>query len=119
MNERDPACLWDMHVAALELNRILDGVSLEAFTRSTVLCRATERCLEIIGEAARKVSPECMNANPQVSWRDIISQRNVLAHEYGQVDHELIYRTAVQDVPVLAEQLEALLSTIEKADQVP
>lgn len=116
MNERDPAYLWDMHAAALELIQILDGISLVAFTRSTLLCRATERCLEIIGEAARKVSPESMAANPHIPWRDIIGQRNILAHEYGQVDHELVYETAVRDIPALAKQLQALLSTFENVE---
>lgn len=115
MNERDPAYLWDMHAAALEVVRILDGVSLRAFTTSILLCRATERCLEIIGEAARRVSPECIEANPHIPWRDIIGQRNILAHEYGQVDHELVYRTAIRDIPVLLGQLEALLSAVETA----
>lgn len=44
-------------------------------------------------------------------WRDIIGQRNILAHEYGQVDHELVYKTAAHEVPILLEKLEKLLST--------
>ncbi|HEX7048049.1 MAG TPA: DUF86 domain-containing protein [Gammaproteobacteria bacterium] len=52
-------------------------------------------------------------ANPHIPWRDIIGQRNILAHEYGQIDHEMIYRTAVRDIPVLAEQLRALLSAVK------
>jgi len=56
------------------------------------LMRATERSVEIIGEAARHVSPEFIAAHPEIPWRQIIGQRNILAHEYGQIDHEMLFR---------------------------
>lgn len=109
MNERDPAYLWDMHSAATELADALQEISLEQFLADKVLARATERWLEIIGEAARRISPDCMAANPHVPWRDIIGLRNILAHEYGQVDQQLVYATAMQDTPMLIEYLHALV----------
>lgn len=113
MNERDPAHLWDMRAAALELTTMLEGVSLADFRRSVMLCRATERCLEIIGEGARRVSDECTLENPQIPWRRIIGQRNILAHEYGQVDHDLVYATATRDVAELIAQLNELLAATD------
>lgn len=113
MNERDPAYLWDMHNAALELAAMLEGVSRSKFKRNIVLCRATERCLEIIGEAARRVSAECCLANPRIPWRRVIGQRNILAHEYGQIDHDLIYETATRDIPLLALQLQEILALLD------
>jgi len=107
--ERDAAYLWDMHNAALESLSLLDGIPLDDFIADLRLTRAIERTLEILGEAARRVSPECRAAHAGIPWKDIIGQRNVLAHDYGQIDHELLYQTVRQDLPALAHQLEALL----------
>lgn len=113
MNARDPAYLWDMHAAASELAAMLKGISRAEFRRNVMLCRATERCLEIIGEAARRVSAECMAANPRIPWRSIIGQRNLLAHEYGHVDRDLVYATASKDIPELVMNLRELLDGLD------
>jgi len=71
--------------------------------------RATERCIEIIGEAARRVSKATQQLQTEIPWSDLIGQRNILAHEYGQIDHELLYKTATEDVPQLIALLEQRL----------
>ena len=44
-----------------------------------------------------------------IPWSDIVGQRNILAHEYGQIDCELLYMTATQDIPALTVAIEMLL----------
>ncbi len=95
--ERDAAYLWDMLQAAQEVLEMIGGRDLAAFLEDRVLIRAIERGVEIIGEAARRVSASFTEAHPEVPWRSIIGQRNILAHEYGRIDHELLYNTAVTD----------------------
>ena len=112
--ERDPAYLWDMLQAAREVEAMLKDHDLATFLADRVLLRATERGVEIIGEAARRVSTSFMDAHPEIPWREIIGQRNVLAHEYGQIDHELLYNTAVEDLPALIMQLQGLLPPLEE-----
>ena len=107
--ERDPAYLWDMLQAAREVEAMIKAHDLATFLADRVLLRATERGVEIIGEAARRVSTSFMDAHPEIPWREIIGQRNVLAHEYGQIDHELLYNTVVEDLPALIMQLQGLL----------
>ena len=85
-DERDPAYLWDMLSAANEVRQIVGEMSFEQFQSDIVVMRATERCLEIIGEAARRVSETVRQSHPEISWSEIIGQRNILAHEYGQID---------------------------------
>ncbi len=97
LEERDPAFLWDMLQAAREVEAMLDDHDLAAFLADRVLLRAIERGVEIIGEAARRVSASYTDAHQEIPWRKIIGQRNILAHEYGQIDHELLYKTAVED----------------------
>jgi uncharacterized protein with HEPN domain len=99
--ERDAAYLWDMLSAAREVCDMLKDVSVERFQAERVVMRATERCIEIIGEAARRISTTTRQSQTEIPWSDLIGQRNILAHEYGQIDHELLYKTATEDVPQL------------------
>ncbi len=112
--ERDPAYLWDMLQAAREVETMLEDHDLAAFLADRILLRATERSVEIIGEAARRVSTPYMAAHPEIPWRTVIGQRNILAHEYGQIDYELLYKTAVEDIPALITQLRGLLPPLEE-----
>jgi len=106
---QDVAYLWDIREAAKEAVSILGDKSVEAFKQDKVVCRAIERTIEIIGEAARKVSPPYQARHPEIPWRDIIGQRNIVAHEYGQIDYNLLYKTVRQDMPALIAVLTRLL----------
>jgi len=70
--ERDPAYLWDMLQAAREVEEMMAGNDLEAFLGNRMLLRAIERSVEIIGEAARRVSESYMTNHPGIPWRKII-----------------------------------------------
>ena len=82
-DERNAAYLWDMLEAAREVVESTRDISFEHFMKNRVLMRATERSIEIIGEAARHISPEFITAHPQTPWRQIVGQRTILAHEYA------------------------------------
>lgn len=107
--DQDAAYLWDMREAAKEAVSILGDKSVEAFKQDKTICRAIERTIEIIGEAARKVSSPYQTQHPEIPWRDIVGQRNIVAHEYGQIDYDLLYKTVRQDMPVLIDVLTRLL----------
>jgi uncharacterized protein with HEPN domain len=111
--DRDAAYLWDMLQAAKEVEAMAENHDLAAFLGDRILLRALERSIEIIGEAARRVSSAYMEAHSEVPWHKIIGQRNILAHEYGQIDHEMLYKTASQDVPELIVLLESLLPPLD------
>lgn len=115
LDERDPAYLWDMLEAARDVESMLEDHDLSAFLADKVILRAIERSIEIIGEAARHVSPAAQDGHPEIPWREIIGQRNILAHEYGQIDHELLYRTAREDIPKLVTLIEAILPPLDDA----
>ena len=70
---------------------------------------AVERHLEIIGEAANRVSLDFQANHPEIPWRRIIAQRHVIAHEYGEIKHELIWKVATVNIPELIAQLETLI----------
>ena len=112
--ERDYAYLWDMLEAAREIESMLDQYDLSAFLADRVMVRAIERTVEIIGESARRVSSRYQNSHTEIAWREIIGQRNILAHEYGQIDHELLYKTATEDIPALITVIENLLPPLDE-----
>lgn len=112
--ERDYAYLWDMLEAAKEVESMLDQYDLAAFLADRVMLRAIERGVEIMGESARRVSASYQNDHPEIPWREIIGQRNILAHEYGQIDHELLYKTATEDSPELIEVIQNLLPSLDE-----
>lgn len=108
--DRDAALLWDMHEAAREVVEFVQGVSFVAFTRDKKLRYAVERQLTVIGEAASRVSPGFRDAHPEIPWIGIIGQPNVLAHEYGEVVAERVWRVAVERLPELLRILGSLVS---------
>jgi len=110
--ERDAAYVWDMLNAARLARELLEGVSREAYLRERMRQLALERALELLGEAARRVSAAFQSAHPEVDWRRIVGQRNVLAHEYGAIDQERLYRTGIENLPRLIAVLERVLERL-------
>lgn len=104
-NERDAAYLWDMLDSARMLEQLISGLEFPQYSTDRKTQLAVERSLEIIGEAAGKVSAEFRDAHPEISWRQIIGQRNVLIHEYGEIKQERIWKVVRENVPQLIEQL--------------
>ncbi len=106
---KDAAYLWDMLDAARAIQKFLESRSLEDYESNRMLRGAVERHIEIIGEAASRVSPGFRQAHPEIPWQRIIAQRNVLAHEYGEIEDALVWRVATVRIPELVGQIERLL----------
>ena len=106
---RDAVYLWDMLEAAKTIVEFTRGVTLDEYRARLMLRLAVERELEIIGEAARRVSESFRAAHPEIPWRQIIGQRNVLSHEYDEIDDARIWRLTINDVPRLVNQLTPLV----------
>jgi uncharacterized protein with HEPN domain len=107
--EQDAAHLWDMLDAARCVRDFVAGRALEEYRNDRFLRSAVERQVEIIGEAARRVSDSFRAAHPQIPWGRIIAQRHVLAHEYGEILHDRIWIVATVHVPKLIVELERLM----------
>ena len=99
----------DMLEAAREVVEFVSGKTWTDYQSSKQLRRSVERSVEIIGEAARHVSRPCQEAHPEIPWATIIPQRHRLAHEYDRIDDGIIWSVATRHVPVLVEQLVAIL----------
>lgn len=108
--ERDPALLLDMHRAAEEVHRMTQAMTFDEYQRNRMAVLATERLIEIIGEAARGISLEFRERHPHIPWNRIIAQRHVIAHEYGAIDQGRLWHVARVLAPQLAEMLRPLLT---------
>lgn len=67
---------------------------------------ASIKQIEIIGEAAKKVTKETRNYYPGIEWRQIAGLRNILVHEYFEVDSDLIWQIIKTDIPDLKLKLQ-------------
>ncbi len=106
---RDAANLHDMLEAAREAHDLVCSTQADTFLRDRVLQRALERMLELVGASARRVTLKFQAGHPEIEWRGIIGQRNILAHEYGRIKHALLFQTARENVPSLISALEKIL----------
>ena len=75
-----------------------------------ILSLALVRLLEIICEAASKVSPEKKANLPQIYWKQITGMRNRIAHAYFGIDLDVVWQTIVEDLPLLISELEKIIS---------
>ena len=82
----------------------------EVFTASEELQDAVIRNLEVIGEAAKRVSPESRARLPEVDWKAVCGMRDVLIHDYMGVDLEEVWNVVTSEVPRLEAMLERFLA---------
>jgi uncharacterized protein with HEPN domain len=86
------------------------GKSLQEVQQNETLTKAILYDFMVIGEAARNVPAEIQSRYPTIPWRVMGDLRNIVTHEYFQIDIETIWETIQQDLPLLMPQLQALLN---------
>ena len=115
--EQDAAYLWDMLAAAQAVQRFVGSRDLTSYLSDDLLQAAIERKIEIIGEAAGKVSTDFQEAHPEVPWSKIMRQRNVLAHDYGRIEHDRLWTVINDHIPELILDLQCLLPPEEGLEE--
>lgn len=102
---RDAALLLDMLLAARDATAFVEGLDQSAFLESRLHQNAVIRSLEVIGEAAGKVSPETRAELADIPWREITGMRHRLIHGYAEVRIDLVWRVVNRNLPVLIANL--------------
>jgi uncharacterized protein with HEPN domain len=80
---------------------------------SRMLALSLVKSIEIIGEAASRVSPTCRAMSAGIPWPEIIGMRNRLIHSYFDINLDIVWRTITEELPPLIAQLERALSSGE------
>ena len=109
---RNQAALLDMVGAMNAITEFVQGKTWEDYLADLLLRSAVERQLEILGEAANRLSSSFRVAHPEVDWSNVVGLRNVIIHQYDEIDYEVVWEIATEQVPLLLEQLQPLLSDL-------
>jgi uncharacterized protein with HEPN domain len=89
------------------------GISFDEFVEDGKTVRAVMRSIEVMGEAASKVSIEFRKEHPDVPWQKIIGMRNRLIHVYFDIDYSIVWQTVKENLPPLIVQLQSILKNKE------
>ena len=95
--------------AAESVGQFMAGRERVDLDRDRMLLFAMVRAIEVIGEAASRVSDETRAANPAIPWSAIVSMRNRLVHGYFDIDTEIVWKTATGELADLLPRLRALI----------
>jgi uncharacterized protein with HEPN domain len=115
MKPEDYGRLQDMLAAARDALSFAGGRSRSDLTQDRMFFLALVKAVEIIGEAAARISPEAQRQYPQVAWSGIIGMRNILVHAYGSIDVDKLWETVQHELPTLVAQLERITEEDEDA----
>ncbi len=108
--QRDREYLFDILEASRLAREYVSGVDREDFLADTKLQDAVIRRLEVIGEAARRVSDESRAAYQELPRKDMIGMRNFLVHDYDDVDMGIVWGTVHEHLPSVISRLELILA---------
>ena len=111
-SERDKGFLWDIDDACADIIKFMEDTSFKSFENDKMKRFAVERQLLVIGEAANHISSEIRDHYQAIPWKRVIGLRHIIAHEYGEILVERIYKNAVENVPELKNEIEKILSAV-------
>ena len=109
MLQRDRGSLLDILEQIRIIGEHLNGITLDTFLTDVLRQDAVLRRIEIIGEAATRLSSNFRDAHPEVEWRVIRDMRNFLIHVYDMVNYNKVWETVQNDLEPLKQAVEKIL----------
>jgi uncharacterized protein with HEPN domain len=106
--DRDTASILDIPESARTIMAYVAGMTRQDFLRDTQVQDSVIRRLEIIGEAAGRISPGFRGAQPEIHWSEIRGMRNRMMHGYDDVDMDIVWDTVERDIPHPIQIIESL-----------
>ncbi|MEW6350114.1 MAG: HepT-like ribonuclease domain-containing protein [Thermodesulfobacteriota bacterium] len=111
MRDDDRIRLRHMIEAAQEATRFAEHRQRKDLDEDRMLTLALMKAIEIIGEAASKLSSELRETYPEIPWPAILGVRNKLVHAYFQIDLDVVWRTTVNELPGLIQSLTDIIES--------
>ena len=106
---RDDDSITDIFNAARVIVRFIDGMNREQFDDDARTRDAVAMRLMVIGEATKRLSAEFRESYPAIPWRRMAGMRDMLIHNYDQIDPQAVWDAATEHVPELIRILQAIL----------
>jgi uncharacterized protein with HEPN domain len=117
--DRDRSRLEHIRAAAREAMDLIQGKERTDLDRERLLNLALVRLLEIVGEAAARLSPELRDRHPEVPWPLVVGLRNRLIHGYDTVNFDILWVILTQDLAPLVAAVDAILERSSPAEDKP
>ena len=108
MAKADSVRLRHMLDSAMEAVELIHGKTRADLDSNRVLSLALVRLLEIVGEAASKVTDDTRQQTPAIPWSQIVSLRHRLIHGYDTINMDILWKILADDLPVLIAQLQRI-----------
>ena len=109
MNNDDTVRLRHMADAAREAIEFAAGRTRLDLDNDRMLVRALTKDIEIVGEAATRVTLETRLVIPLIPWQSIVTMRNRLIHGYFDIDLDIVWSTVTKDLPPLLAEIQNFL----------
>jgi uncharacterized protein with HEPN domain len=106
----DRVALLHMRDHAAEVVENARGRSRNDFDNDRMFALAMVKLVEIIGEAAGRISPAMRDSHPSIPWKQIIGTRHRLVHGYDQIDFDILWKIVSVELSGILEQLKAILA---------
>jgi len=95
---------------AKEAISIARGGTSHELQKNRMLQLSLLHLVELVGEAAARISKQTRERHPEINWKEIVGMRNKIIHDYVVTDLEILWGTVKKDLPVLASALEKIIS---------
>ena len=114
---RDTDRITHILTAIADAKESIAGLAKEQFLDNKDKRVAAERYILIVGEASHMVSAELKARHPEVPWQEIHAMRNIVAHEYMNVDYNEVWQAITKDFDELRKQVEPIISELKASDK--
>ena len=114
MAKNDRLYLGNMLDASREAQELLAGMTRAQFDQDRKSLLALLHLVQIIGEAARRVSATTQQANVSIPWKQIIGMRHRIVHDYVNINKNVLWGALTVDIPPLIAELEQIIASLSK-----
>lgn len=109
MNKLDIIYIYHIRDSINKIYEYTESISEEVFKSKSIYQDSVIRQIEIIGEAASKLSNSFKEKHPDIPWKNIIGMRNKLIHDYFGIDINAVWKTVTSDIPVLKKEIKLII----------